>query len=941
MKRSLLILCLVIGYTSLLLSETVWNNPLELFNSTEFGFRGKGLHTSDNCYLLTWEEGPDYSQGYLGKFDSQMQIQWQVPTTDTNSEIIETSDGGYVMFFGCGGIYASKISHDGVCLWQSVNVTTHHTYWSNWNIVGKPDNNGGAYFCWAEDQDYIRIHHITSNGSVLGGNNGIWYSEYGYNCYNPDIFVLPDNHIILSYFQFSRIYLKELDQNGVSQWTNQYPQTAQYVFPYLIKSVDNSFYLLMHAMGGNSDSLYVSRYTLDGIALWENPIKIAHNVDGEQKYLLASDNSLIALWRQYDLTLKCQKINEEGQLLWGTNGISIYNPLSYMDQYYYLSRDANGGCFVLWYTGESQTNAYQTYVQHVTSNGDLLPQPANIRSMHNDNRLYGLLMFQNENSTNIIHADIRGSLRGVYLHSVNAQGENIFGYNGFTIMQVNGGFIDSVKLCERTNGTLLVWEQSGSFGSFYSDIFYQFVNPDGTLALNPGGVPITTSTNNYGNLTVTNSPDNYTLITWCSGAMIKGQLLDPDLNQLWEPNGRIIVLPFNDPHFAASYENGSFYIVWLYSNTLYGQRFVNGEAQWTLPGVPICEGLSDFVSLNGRYLTWDLFENGILHGILYTLLFSENGYVENGFTSEGLQIATIPQPYYGQDYKQSLNFQDDLLVLYNDVNEYFDEWGDYHIYHVDKAQVIASDGTRLWGEEGYNYDNSKLYLVKDDHIFSAWISGSTLHLQKLNSDGSISWQTTTTATYLANTELLSFYAISGNRFLFIIDGFAIGVWHLYCYADDGIFYLPTTGFEITYPYNSPYDTNYYYVFSSNLPGTAAIWGNDTSLYLQLLSNTYVDVDDQTNPPVTRLVLYNAYPNPFNPSTTLCFGLPSAGIVKLDIYNIKGQKVKSLLNEQCLPGKSKVVWDGKDDNGKSVASGLYFAKISSGGQNASRKLVLVK
>ena len=71
-----------------------------------------------------------------------------------------------------------------------------------------------------------------------------------------------------------------------------------------------------------------------------------------------------------------------------------------------------------------------------------------------------------------------------------------------------------------------------------------------------------------------------------------------------------------------------------------------------------------------------------------------------------------------------------------------------------------------------------------------------------------------------------------------------------------------------------------------------------------------------------------YPNPFNPSTTISFGLPVESQVELTVYNIRGQKVKSLVNSMMSAGYHEVVWDGTDQRDKKVSSGVYFYKLKS-------------
>ena len=84
-----------------------------------------------------------------------------------------------------------------------------------------------------------------------------------------------------------------------------------------------------------------------------------------------------------------------------------------------------------------------------------------------------------------------------------------------------------------------------------------------------------------------------------------------------------------------------------------------------------------------------------------------------------------------------------------------------------------------------------------------------------------------------------------------------------------------------------------------------------------------------------------YPNPFNPTTTIAFSIPDAGRVRLAVYNIKGQKVKDLINSELPRGNHKLIWDGKDGANRNVGSGIYFLRLESGGKTSIRKAMLLK
>ncbi len=88
-------------------------------------------------------------------------------------------------------------------------------------------------------------------------------------------------------------------------------------------------------------------------------------------------------------------------------------------------------------------------------------------------------------------------------------------------------------------------------------------------------------------------------------------------------------------------------------------------------------------------------------------------------------------------------------------------------------------------------------------------------------------------------------------------------------------------------------------------------------------------------------LFQNYPNPFNPTTTIFYDLPTASEVTLAIFNILGQRVRTLVNQQTQrAGRNHAVWDGKNDDGELVSTGLYFYTLRSGNFAQTRKMILI-
>ena len=103
-------------------------------------------------------------------------------------------------------------------------------------------------------------------------------------------------------------------------------------------------------------------------------------------------------------------------------------------------------------------------------------------------------------------------------------------------------------------------------------------------------------------------------------------------------------------------------------------------------------------------------------------------------------------------------------------------------------------------------------------------------------------------------------------------------------------------------------------------------------------NTVGNDDDLVSLPFE---LMQNYPNPFNPETTISFNAKAAGNARLTILNMRGQVVRTLLNEPVLAGMNSLVWNGLDNNGQKVSSGLYFYRLDIGASTQTRKMLLIK
>jgi hypothetical protein len=88
-------------------------------------------------------------------------------------------------------------------------------------------------------------------------------------------------------------------------------------------------------------------------------------------------------------------------------------------------------------------------------------------------------------------------------------------------------------------------------------------------------------------------------------------------------------------------------------------------------------------------------------------------------------------------------------------------------------------------------------------------------------------------------------------------------------------------------------------------------------------------------------LSDAYPNPFNPTTTLSFSIPTEGVVSLNIYDMTGRLVSTLVDGNLEQGYHSIIWNGMDSNGHAVSSGMYIYSLKGEGVSITKKMVMMK
>jgi|GEM_PF-3918940 len=103
----------------------------------------------------------------------------------------------------------------------------------------------------------------------------------------------------------------------------------------------------------------------------------------------------------------------------------------------------------------------------------------------------------------------------------------------------------------------------------------------------------------------------------------------------------------------------------------------------------------------------------------------------------------------------------------------------------------------------------------------------------------------------------------------------------------------------------------------------------------------VGINDEQQLLTESFILYQNYPNPFNPSTTIRYDLREAGFIELEIFDVQGRKIKTLFSGVSMQGSHRVVWNGRNDTGEAVSSGIYLLRLKAVNEILHRRMVLLK
>lgn len=978
MKRIFLVCFLGILFLALFAQA-----PVLLRNSQYLDFAGISVQLPNSSSLIFWN---DTSSGSAEIFAQKLSAEgiplWTAPRLIVGGHLGKqifaaeyTSDGNIVLLYGQydyiyngQSLHLQKISLAGQSLWNPEGIVINGSYWNTQGFGLVPNAIGGAYVYRVDySTDEVTVRNFNANGvnqwpetalysvpglneleAVSDGSGGLilnsryWISGSGMANHlarvnvegdivgtlpllNPSAVVPPGFSITRSsagdYFLHrylnNGMQVQKMDVNGnlllpaIVNIPLSVPDTYVGDVKILPGNDGGLYYTLQGDQSGNP-VLLLNRLSAQAQSVWATPVQI--NVTNGllgSNIGVSSNNDVWLAWADAnygnipDVTIKTVLVN--------ANGNFSFTPLNVSSSTMYKLRpvivaQANKAVIV-WNDQSAERNGLAC--QTVTNNGSIVQATDGVvfhSVLNGSATLHKSLSIGNKFA--LVYGDSRYSwIDKIYYQFTNLLAEPLLEANGRALNPqsfVQERYYDSLVLPNNHLAILYTVYQNDSYS-----LYLQEIDSNGIMLHG-----------NYGIL-LSSNPDN-------SYSNSKLGLMGNDLLVCWN-------------NFSLA--NTNFEIS--------GQLFINSVPQWTTGGKVLLSASDNYVSLEaiaGNYLVYK-HENypSQMYG-LRALLLDTNGNPDAAWPVDGKPLIEFLEGAYISFHSAGLN-NNSLVCFFNEINA-------LGIRAV--AQKLDSEGNRLWGETGLTLESDELWLFHriTDVVYGDYISFlmqpeniSGLYLQRISPSGELQIESMGTHLEYAwntvqNPVLLQRPNGSYSIFWTGWEDQLGRLSHRYL-SPDGLeqnlepLSIATNAFgyvNLDTTENSSVglvgytDNNQFAIYRGESLPLNRLWACR-------VNNAYVSNEDPLQSP--SVLSSRNYPNPFNPSTTISYELKEANNVSVEIYNAKGQLVRNLLNEAKTAGDYDVEWNGRDNNGLSVASGVYLYKIQAGKYSNTKKMMLMK
>ena len=821
-------------------------------------------------------------------------------------------------------------------------------------LTMEEDGAGGAFIAWVDKRDAaddnIYIQHVLANGTLAGAENGV-----------PVVLLAGSQHSV-----------KVTTDGGTGcfvSWVDLRNDNAGDVY-------------LQHF---NSD--LQPTFAANGVAI----AALEGNAEKNPRLSYAGDGTTLLMWEdnrndpgntQADIYV--QKVTTANTALWGAGGVPATLAPGDQQQARVLG-DGAGGAFVVWQDNRNETFS-AVYAQRLNSSGARQWQPdGNIvveRSDIGSDAIAPALRSDNQGGLFVVWGDLsRGSL-GIFTQHMTAAGTRSFDVQGHGSAWGISGSCSRVRNLAIEDGVLVFWIDPRNAGGPH--VYMQHLDRQtGDPVMTNTGVPVALELVG-GQISYQVAPDGvggaYVLLEVGSESAQRAWLtrVDSSGQPVW--SGPRPVTPGFDPGPGLEYQErtrllvlgNQIIVAWSGVDTDYSDFFAEvgvqafdtaGNALWGDAGLRITstpaihEKLSDIATGpdGGVYLLWDS-GNWQDTNVMMQLVNAQGQ----------IQLAAG-----GVFFASGEGKQEQAIAVAGDHGNLLGLWHDYTAEFSDSDLIMRSVSSTGAPEWTTNVDmrpqSQKTPVLVSDRQGGAFVAytdfsngaNDDVYCQHVLADGSPAWTG-------SQTEVLVGIGTQEDVAAAVVPR---GSWSGLVLALASEESTDTTGYKDLWardvkvdPVAGDPDTTYYsgtifhFFHTQREPwlsydladGTYLSWVDMRASGKEDLKDVYTlrladhDTGVEPLPAVARgFELAQNVPNPFNPSTEIAFQILRAGPARLEVFDLQGRLMRTLHDGPLGAGTYQRSFDGRDATGSPLASGVYFCRLASGGQEQVRRMLLLK
>ncbi len=738
------------------------------------------------------------------------------------------------------------------------------------------------------------------------------------------------------------IYMQRLDPTGNEMWTADgiavCADASDQIYPEITTDGAGGAIVCWQDWRNGYDDIYAQRVDADGNALWTvNGVAICNAVYAQDNLCITADGAggAIMAWqdqRNGERDIYAQKVDAAGTVQWTADGVAIC--LETGDQYYpEIATDGMGGAYITWQ--DPRFGAYDIYAQRVDAGGiaNWMAGGIGICSAAEDQE-NPMIVPDGGGGAIITWSDDRISTQSdIYAQRVSYNGTAYWTANGVIICDATLRQWDPALIGDGHYGAIVTW--SDFRANTQCDIYAQRIDAGGVVEWTTNGVPVSTAYGYAYDPKIAADGRDGAIITWrdrrASYYDIYAQRIDGTRSALWTADGeplctrighseQVMIIPDGTGGAYVSFAqyNGSDYDV-------YAQR-IERNGYWGYPA-PYNLAVRDIPGDEGGYvnLAWDasrldpwpeqaISEYSIWRAIdpaAALSMIAGGAELLLGAGDADLEkddsVIRLEQTSAGDIYWKLVSRMDACyLESYSEVvPTLFDSTASSWEYHYFQVIAHTNDPLVCWVSEpdsGYSVDN----LSPEVPLGLACEQSFTPAGLQLTWDPNV------------EDDLAGYYIYRGTS-----EEFEPGPET----------FLTSTSDTLTFDDEWSWSIDYWYKVSA-----VDIHGNESGF--ALIGSDQVTGDDPGTVPDAAFLSQN-WPNPFNPSTTISFGLREKDHVSLRIYDAAGRLVVSLIDGDMPGGQHKAVWDGTDGKGAALTSGIYFYRLVTGDFVQTKKMVMLR